>query len=208
MAQKKNYRSIPYGQSIEAGFTLIELMITSVIIALVITTVYFTSSAAIGNSRKAYRQLEMYQNGLVSLERISADLRGAFGRLTTGKDDFSFITSNAQLRPAGKDYGAIEVKYYLENGLNRSEIVPWPDADSEKETSTKLAPLVSGLKLKYYDGQQWLDTWDMTVFKKLPQAVAVTIKVKGPEEKSLSERTFSAVVPIFANETIWSEDVK
>ncbi len=208
MEQKRNYRSIHCARATESGFTLIELMITSLMIALIISTVYFTSSAALANSRKAYRQLEMYQNGLVSLERISVDLRGAFGRLSAGKDHLDLITSSAQLRPADKDYGVIAVKYFLQNGLNRSETLPWQDLQNEKEIIAKLAPLVSALEFKYYDGQQWLDSWDMAVFKKLPLAVAVTLKVKGPEEKSLQERTFSAVVPVFANETVWLENVK
>lgn len=195
--QTKIYNLKVYGQKSNAGFTLVELMIASVIISIVITSVYFTYQTAMENTRRANNRLELSQNALVSLERISADLRGGFSKFKGQNREIDFITSCGQMRSKEKDYGLLEVKYFLDKGLMRQEILPWQEG--EQEQPKQLAPLVTDLNIKYFNGEQWLDNWDTEKMNSLPGAVQISITVEGHDEKdNRREETLKTVVPIFS----------
>lgn len=187
-----------YWQKNNAGFTLVELMIASIIISIVITSVYFTYQSGLENLRRVNNRLELYQNALISLERISADMRGAFSKFNGKNREIDFITSCGQMRSKEEDYGLIEVKYFLDKGLMRQEVLPWTEDEQEQVAPQQLAPLVSDLEIKYFNGQQWLDSWDAEIMNSFPQAAQITITVRGQEEKDKPrEETIKTVVPIF-----------
>lgn len=171
-------------------------MITSLLVAIMITTVYLTYRTAIVNSRRAYTRLEVYQNAQVALDRISADVRGMFGSFKAEKNMMSFTTSCGQFRPETEDYGWLEVSYFLEKGLMRQERIP--DDQITVSTPQCLAPLISRIGLQFSDGQQWFDSWDMELMHTIPTMVRISIGVTGQEDQPQHEETFSTVVPVFA----------
>jgi hypothetical protein len=44
-----------------------------------------------------------------------------------------------------------------------------------------IAPEVGMISFRYFDGMQWLTTWDSSYLQLLPQAVEVTIALRSPE---------------------------
>jgi hypothetical protein len=63
--------------------------------------------------------------------------------------------------------------------------------ESLAEQVKLLAPEVTGLQFRYFDGVDWLDAWDSGVSQRLPQAVEIMLKVRrtgGSSVKSATRR--------------------
>lgn len=65
------------------------------------------------------------------------------------------------------------------------------------EYTEELAPEIESLTLQYYDGADWLIDWDSELYKGLPTAVEIVVKLRADEkEKNVSEEdlTYSLIV--------------
>lgn len=81
------------------------------------------------------------------------------------------------------------VRYYIETdkskpayGLVRDrplELTPLNGPVQRDSDIVEISRDVAYLNFRYYDGMQWLDSWDSTQTGTLPQAVEVTIYVRG-----------------------------
>jgi len=49
--------------------------------------------------------------------------------------------------------------------------------------SSILVDNIAGLNIRYFDGTDWVDTWDMEEEKTIPKAVEITLSVTDPENK-------------------------
>jgi len=50
-------------------------------------------------------------------------------------------------------------------------------------TSSVLVDNIAGLNIRYFDGNDWLDAWDMDEEKAIPKAAEITLSVTDPENK-------------------------
>jgi prepilin-type N-terminal cleavage/methylation domain-containing protein len=50
-------------------------------------------------------------------------------------------------------------------------------------TSSILVDNIAGLNIRYFDGNDWIDAWDMDTEKAIPKAVEITLSVTDPENK-------------------------
>lgn len=57
------------------------------------------------------------------------------------------------------------------------------DVEALAAAAQVIAPEVASLQFRYFDGLQWVDTWDSTAMNALPLAIEVTIGYREPPDK-------------------------
>lgn len=62
--------------------------------------------------------------------------------------------------------------------------------------SKVIAPEIATLKFRYFDGQDWLETWDSTVMDRLPMAIEVTLGYRDAQAEANAPTGLSSVVPV------------
>ncbi len=107
--KKKKYQLRPLSPNLEAGFTMIELSIASLILAIVISGVLLTYRSATEAYRKVAVRLELYQNAYAALGTMAQDLRGTYRELAGNKRTVTFNTTFQ----AEENKGLKQEKYYL-----------------------------------------------------------------------------------------------
>jgi prepilin-type N-terminal cleavage/methylation domain-containing protein len=161
-----------------AGFTLIEVVISSALMAMIIVAAYLCLNACVASQKAMEPRLEVIQNARVSMALMAADLRAAcpldknsefLGMARTlgdiEADNLDFATHNYTPRhPHEGDF--CEESFYLspnpETGTislyrrRNPRIAPDPLSGGSKE---EIARNVLGLRFEYYDGVDWYDSW-------------------------------------------------
>jgi prepilin-type N-terminal cleavage/methylation domain-containing protein len=167
------------------GFTLIEVVISSALMALIIVSAYICFSASIASRRTMEPRLEVIQNARVAMALLTADLRVACSldkhsqflglHRTLGEnvaDNIDFGTHN--YTPQHQNEGDFcQLSYYLERDPETGQLSLWrrrnptiaPDSltGGRKE---EIATGLLGLKFEYFDGLDWYDNWGDTSGKK------------------------------------------
>ena len=195
------------------GFTLIELMLTIVIFAVVLTAINGVFFGAMRLRNKTTSMLEKSVPMTQTLTIIRRDLMGVVapngllsGSFKTGaatgglaqETSLEFYSNTGSL-DAQAPWGEIQrISYALRDPTNRvsrglgkdlvrlvtRNLLPSVEALVEEQG---LMNDVTGLEFSFYDGTQWRTTWDSTTEATvLPKAVRVTLTT-APEEEE--ERT-------------------
>ena len=162
----------------EAGFTLIELVISSALMTIILVTGYLCLSAGVASEKLINTRSEAAQSARVALNLMTADLRSAVPlwrefefvgmrrRIADADaDNLDFGTRNyTPVNPAEMDF--CEVSYFVEKDPGSNAYIlfrrrdPTPDPEplsgGQKE---EIARGVAGLHLEYYDGWDWYDEW-------------------------------------------------
>ena len=121
-----------------------------------------------------------------ALQTFLSPVRGLAGIAAYGKNDW--YNTPTWKHTTGSEFDISRVIYSIddlettkEKGLVRQrtrlvpEIVTVKDPEEGLE---EISPDIVGLRLRYYDGSDWLDTWDSTTSRTLPKAVEMTVYVK------------------------------
>jgi len=161
-----------------AGFTLVELVISSSLMALILVSAYLCLQGAISSQRLIEPRVEVIQTARVVLAQMSADLRCACPLSKESEflgvhrmsgeaeaDSLDFATHNyTPRRPREGDFCA--VSFFLDKdsqtgglGLWRRRnptIAPDPLSGGMRE---ELADGVAGLRFEYSDGYEWYESW-------------------------------------------------
>ncbi|HYT59171.1 MAG TPA: prepilin-type N-terminal cleavage/methylation domain-containing protein [Haliangiales bacterium] len=161
-----------------SGFTLIELVISGALMALILVSAYFCLSAGYSSQKVIEPRADIFQNARVAMAIMSADLRAA-GPLSTNyeflgmqrivddveADNLDFATHN--YTPRGPREGDFcEISFFLDKDPGSGTFSLWRrrnptialDALSGGRRE-EIARGVRGLKFEYYDGFDWYDTW-------------------------------------------------
>jgi prepilin-type N-terminal cleavage/methylation domain-containing protein len=191
------------------AFTLIELVVSMALMALILTAAYACLSAGIGGKRLVEPRADVFQSARVALDLLSADIRCAcplakgapflgvhrvLGDVTA--DNLDFATHHFSPKRSGEgDY--CEESLFVEKDPKTGRYTLWrrrnptlsfdPLAGGIRE---EIASGIAGLRLEYYDGLDWYDSWGdpnfgsakseaVTVPKPnmtgLPEAVRITL---------------------------------
>jgi prepilin-type N-terminal cleavage/methylation domain-containing protein len=184
-----------------AGFTLIEVLISVALMALILVAAYLCLGAGFSAQKLIEPRAEIAQNARVALAIMTADLRAAcplsketdFLGMTrmmgeVQADNLDFATHNYTPRHA-REGDFCQESFYLDKDSETGQISLWrrrnptialdPLAGGSKE---EIAKGVVGLKLEYFDGLDWYDTWG-------------EVKGRGKDESSLRERTNVSGLP-------------
>ena len=162
----------------QAGFTLIELMISAALMSMILTGAYLCLSAGLSGQKLVESRSEVVQSARVALTLLTADLRAAcplskdFEFLGMHRmageveaDNLDFGTHNySPRRPREGDFCA--VSYFLDKTSEASQYSLWrrrnPTLAPDPLAGGKREPIVSGvrgLRFEYYDGYDWYDDW-------------------------------------------------
>ncbi len=206
--------SRPTRRRSEAGFTLIELTIGAALMALILASAYACLNSGLVARRLLEPRWDALQTARVTLGLMTADLRAACplskeadfvgidraaGDVEADNIDFGTLNYSPS-RPAEGDF--CQTSYYLDQDLKTGEWILWrrrnprigPDPFSGGSRE-EIARGVRQLKLEYYDGFDWFDTWgdpdgagkqdaSMTLQSNLsgmPEAVRITLALSAGE---------------------------
>jgi general secretion pathway protein J len=183
------------------GFTLLEVLIALLLMAILSGALYGTFFTAVKSRDRATAQMEPLRDVRGTLDMLRREIDAAFYSTTNkrlhfvvedrdifGKPastiDFTTITTPLAGRVPSSDM--IEVRYEpSENGnniiLNREEKdiylenqpVSYPQIDE-----------IKGFLVECYSGGSWVKSWDTTLNHSLPQAVRVTITIQDGDNTS------------------------
>ena len=161
-----------------AGFTLIEVVISSALMALILVSAYLCLNAGLTSQKMIEPRAEIIQNARVAMALLAADLRNAcplskdYQFLGTRRllgemdaDNLDFATHNYTPRhPHEGDF--CEESFYLDQDPETGQfslwrrrnptIAPDPLSGGNKE---EIAKGVVGVRFEYFDGLDWYDSW-------------------------------------------------
>jgi prepilin-type N-terminal cleavage/methylation domain-containing protein len=164
-----------------SGFTLIELVISAAVGAMILMGAYLCLSAGLSSQKMIEPRVDAMQSGRVILALISADLRAAcpldkdyaflgMHRIleTADADNLDFATHN--YTPRREHEGDFcEVSYFVqrdpESGLmnlwrrRNPTLAPDPLSGGRRE---EIARGLKGVRFEYTDGLDWYDSWGET----------------------------------------------
>jgi hypothetical protein len=161
-----------------AAFTLIEVVISASLMAMILVSGYVCLNAAFSSQKVIEPRVEIIQNARVALSLMSADLRNAcplskdidllgmhraFGDVPA--DNLDFGTHNyTPRRPLESDF--CQVSFFLDRDPASGHFTLWrrrnprlaldPLSGGNRE---EIARGVRGLRFEYYDGFEWYDSW-------------------------------------------------
>ncbi len=159
------------------AFTLIEVVISAALMAVILTAAYLCLSACIQGRNMVEPRADTIQTARVAMALLTADLRDACSlspdapflgmQRTVGEveaDNLDFATHNyTPRRPNEGDF--CEVSYYVEQDPDGSfslwrrrnpTLAPDPLSGGSKE---EIADNLLGVRFEYFDGLDWYDDW-------------------------------------------------
>lgn len=164
--------------AVRSGFTLIEILISSALMALILVSGFVCLDAAFASQKAIEPRIEVIQNARVAMALMSADLRNAcplskeydflgMHRMLgdAQADNLDFATHNYTPRHPGEgDF--CQTSLFLEKDRESGQFTLWrrrnprlaldPLAGGTRE---EIATGLRGLKFEYYDGYEWYDSW-------------------------------------------------
>jgi type II secretion system protein J len=161
-----------------SGFTLIELVISASLTALILTSAYLCLSSGISSQKLVDSRTEAIQSARVAMAMMSADLRGAcplsknieflgMRRIVEemDADNVDFGTHNYTPRRA-REGDFCEISYFVAMEPDSGKFSLWrrcdPTPDDEPLSGGSREEIARGvrrLRLEYYDGWEWFDEW-------------------------------------------------
>lgn len=162
----------------ETGFTLIEVIISAALMAMILVCAYVCLSACLASQKTIEPRADVLQNARVAMALMTADLRNAcplssdnpflgmqrmLGQVEA--DNLDFATHNYTPRqPRESDY--CEVSYYVDQDPDSGQyclyrrrnptLAPDPLSGGSRE---EIAEGILGVRFEYFDGTDWYDTW-------------------------------------------------
>jgi len=161
-----------------SGFTLVELVISSALMAIILVAAYLCLSACLASQKLLEARLEVVQNARVALALLTADLRCAcplskdydflgvhrmLGEMEA--DSLDFATHNyTPRRPHEGDF--CQASLFVDREPEAGQWCLWrrrnptlafdPLSGGSRE---EIARGVRGLRFEYFDGINWYDDW-------------------------------------------------
>ena len=203
-----NTRCIPRPS---AGFTLIEMVISASLMAVLLVAAYLCLSSGLASQRLLEARSEAVQSARVAMALMSADLRCAcplsrriefvgMDRMLgdVEADNLDFATHNYTPRRVGEgDF--CEVSYFVNEDRESGKFHLWrrrdPKLDDEPLSGGSREEIVRGvrgLRFEYYDGILWYDEWGD------PES-------RGKRDNSLKEKPNLTGMPEAVRITLWIE---
>ena len=187
------------------GFTLVELLLATVIGALVVAVAAGTLRSVARARERADYYSEMLAHGRYALNQIRNDLANFYrcgdrnqmcleGR-SGGSANYpadrlrAYVVSDRAVGERLGESDVYEVEYMLREQAGRAErylarrVAPVLNAQvgNEKGILSEVSRYVRVLEFEYFDGQTWQRRWGRSM--DYPELVRVTMVVVGPEEE-------------------------
>ena len=161
-----------------SGFTLIELVISSALTAMILVSAYVCLRGAVSSQKLIETRADALQTARVAMSLLTADLRSAsvlskdyefigMSRMIekVEADNIDFGTHNYSPR-ALREGDFCEVSYFVQKSEETDTYSLWrrrdPTPDPEPFSGGKreqIAENILGIRFEYYDGFEWFDEW-------------------------------------------------
>jgi len=171
-----------------SAFTLIEVMISSALMALILVSAYMCLGAGFSAQKLIEPRAEIIQNARVALAIMSADLRAACPLSKTDDflgmtrvvdnveaDNVDFATHNYTPRRA-REGDFCQESFYLDKNTETGEFSLWRRRNPAigldalaGGSQEEIARGVAGLRFEYFDGLDWYASWGNVDPKKAGQ---------------------------------------
>lgn len=203
------------------GFTLVELMLAIMILAVMMSIIYGVVVSTVSAARRVEEITAASEIGPAILTRVRSDLEAAF----IPKDGEFFVGSK---RPGGGmdrdriDFISGELAYGSENDVEEARFhsineVGYQVLDNRKDPNvgvlyrredyfidaeplkggrlTEVYDRVRSFSLRYYDGEAWRPDWNNQKQKGLPKAVEIEVRILVTDHDNPNvEQTFKTTV--------------
>ena len=185
-----------------SGFTLIELVISAALTAMILVSAYLCLNAGFASQKLIEPRAEVLQNARVAMTIMTADLRAAcplskdypflgMHRMLgeAQADNLDFGTHNYRpTRPREGDF--CQESLFIEKDPETGQLSLWrrrnpmiglnPVSGGKRE---EIARGLLGLRFEYYDGLEWYDTWgDVEMRGKPKSSVRIQPNLEGMPE--------------------------
>lgn len=117
-------------------------------------------------------------------EETENDLPSDLARVVyfIGQNPESNTSSVSLMRVEMSNFDVQDLQDMLEQ-MQSSTRLSRSDEVQEMLRSSVLMDNVAGLNIRYFDGSDWADSWDMEEEQQLPQALEITLSVTDPDNK-------------------------
>lgn len=193
------------------GFTLVEILLAVGILGIIFSMVYWTFDKTYDVIEGVQMETDRFRSVRLSLNKMSEEISSVYWReeykdsLFNGedieenghpRDSLRFMSaSNYGFSEGGNESDMNIISYYLEREeegetykLMHSEIRNIFSASEEDRQAYELGESLIGLNLRYFNGTDWVDSWNSDELKAVPLTVEIKIVIKdgGGAEKSFA----------------------
>lgn len=186
------------------GFTLIEVLIATAIMAGITAVIYSSFFSASRNVEEAETTRDSTDLARTLVMKLTDDIANAYFNpsmqetVFVGKnsgatadelrfDSITFTTLTNWRRPGSKETDLWEVGYRFEDQPDKGgkvmirtekrELGKDQPPPLEGGTDYTITGSVAGLRLRYYNGSAWTDEWDSRTQRTLPKAVEIQLSL-------------------------------
>jgi len=200
----------------DGGFTLVEVMVASVIGAFIALVAVGALRAVSGGAERIDTSIETAAEVRFAANLVSRDLRNLYrdrnvenmkfvGELVQSQADavsrlVFYTVGRVKARFEQPEGDVYEVEYFLQKSRDDDRTVLfrrlWPNPEKEAEPGGVLAPVAENIgvfEVRYFDGEQWQLEWPEKM-ESIPKLVEVTIGSRGERGVAVTE-TFLASFP-------------
>ena len=197
-----------------SGFTLIEVLVALSIMAIILTTLFQAFRSTMTAIEIVDRETEVYRMARISLELMADDIRSSYFREDDPGTGF-FGSAEQEAGPSNSlEFTAFVAQPVLQGreAILRSTVAYHLLRDEEedqdedpvfylmRETAgggfverVDIAERVVRLAFRFFQGEEWQDTWDTSETKRLPRAVSVSVVFLDDVGRELSFETIVEV---------------
>jgi len=181
----------------QRGFTLMELLISVAILAVIVTAIYATLFNVISTRENVQAKMDSLREFRRFSAIFSKEARASFfsesnnATLWRGSGGASSSESTAGISmtfftyPSGKAASGdlMAVSYSAEETEEGITLFreAWNPYTGEKGIKAAVMEDIVGFTAEFYDGSKWLGEWDSLDSKSIPEAVRVFIRIKAIE---------------------------
>lgn len=183
------------------GFTLIEILLAVGILGIIFSMVYWTFDKTYDVIERVQMETDRFRSVRLSVNKMSEEISSVYWReeykdsLFIGedieenghpRDSLRFMSaSNYGSSAGGNESDMNIISYYLEKEeegetykLMHSEIRNIFSASEEDREAYELGESLIGLDLRYFNGTDWVDSWNSDELKAVPLTVEIKIIIK------------------------------
>jgi len=182
-----------------SGFTILEVLVSMIIVALVMTIIYSAFSAGSKVCNFGSKRAQIFHSARLAMQDIIQSIENleygtndyyefvgkSNGGTKGGEDELEFATSTSPTFIDGRWHaGLARVKYVLEKDSKSDGIVleKWvadvEDEDFKDAYVDELSENIVGMTFRYYDDNDFDDSWDSDTKEKLPEFVEITFYIE------------------------------
>jgi len=188
-----------------SGFTILEVLVSMIIVALVMTIVYSAFSAGSQVCSFGSQRAQIFHSARLAMQDIIQSIENlkygtndyfefvgkshsgsSVGGKTVGEDELVFATSTKPTFIDGRWHaGLARVKYVIDKDTKKSNVSvleKWvtniEDEDFKDAYVVELSQDIVGISFRYYEDNDYDDSWDSDTKEKLPELVEITFYIQ------------------------------